>query len=444
MDIKTPRNVYLSAFYKRSFAYHTVKNRMPVILTQIIDSISRTKEDIVQEFGKGSHEDLKKAISELAKLKYEIQTNKPLTKLVSKDSDIKIYNEFLEKQASQEGEATHFNTIFLLSECYMYRRIKESFVLTDTLKEFDYFRSFKKELFVSCQKALKIWCDYNVELFHKSFEENWAGYEDKLHGLIKVDLWGNKNDLSLTLGRVGDMSHSHDADALEHFILVDDSKKFLKDLVEISVLHGHEYIDIVLDNAGYELLTDLCLMTAFTIFFRKQGDPCQSRFKVRFHVKSIPWYLSDVMEYDFNWMLEQIASNEDANISSVGKKWQDFIRDGTWEVMPHPFWTYPCEYNMMPDYAPDLFELLSKSAMVIFKGDLNYRKIFGEKNWDPTTSPKIALQGLELRLLAIRTIKADIVCGLQPGIAERCEKEDAKWMENGDYGVIQYVLAKQH
>lgn len=137
----------------------------------------------------------------------------------------------------------------------------------------------------------------------------------------------------------------------------------------------------------------------------------------------------------------------------------EFLTDGTWEVMPHLFWTLPCEYKYMPDYAPDLYELLSSSALVIFKGDLNYRlgpspqlavltekdifrKVFGEKNWDPTTDPKVALQGLDLRLILIRTIKADIVCGLAPGTAEQCEKVDPKWMENGDYGLIQYIPAK--
>lgn len=51
----------------------------------------------------------------------------------------------------------------------------------------------------------------------------------------------------------------------------------------------------------------------------------------------------------------------------------EFLTDGTWEVRPHLFWTLPCEYKYMPDYAPDLYELLSRSALVIFKGDLNYR-----------------------------------------------------------------------
>lgn len=51
MDLATPRNAYLTAFYKRSFAYYTVKVRMPVILTQIIDSLVRNKEEIVNKYG---------------------------------------------------------------------------------------------------------------------------------------------------------------------------------------------------------------------------------------------------------------------------------------------------------------------------------------------------------------------------------------------------------
>lgn len=75
-------------------------------------------------------EDLKTVISELSKFKYEIQTNKALTKLTTNEPDVKIYNNYIDKQAAEENETTHFNTIWLLVECYMYRRIKEMFTLT--------------------------------------------------------------------------------------------------------------------------------------------------------------------------------------------------------------------------------------------------------------------------------------------------------------------------
>lgn len=72
-------------------------------------------------------EDLKKIIGEISKLKYEIQTNKPLLKLKPDDLDIHFYNEYIVKQATEEGHTTYFNTIWLLTECYMYRRIRNIF-----------------------------------------------------------------------------------------------------------------------------------------------------------------------------------------------------------------------------------------------------------------------------------------------------------------------------
>lgn len=35
----------------RSFAYITLKDRLPVILTKIIDTLSRNKEDIAEKYG---------------------------------------------------------------------------------------------------------------------------------------------------------------------------------------------------------------------------------------------------------------------------------------------------------------------------------------------------------------------------------------------------------
>lgn len=55
-----------------------------------------------------------------------------------------------------------------------------------------------------------------------------------------MDLWGNKCDLSISLGKV--MTQSHDIDHLDQFILVDDSSKFIKDLMEIAALELPEYI----------------------------------------------------------------------------------------------------------------------------------------------------------------------------------------------------------
>lgn len=47
----------------------------------------------------------------------------------------------------------------------------------------------------------------------------------------------------------------------------------------------------------------------------------------------------------------------------------------------------------MPLLDPDLFNFLSEARLVIFKGDLNYRKLLGDFNWNPTDEFQKTLRG---------------------------------------------------
>lgn len=69
-------------------------------------------------------DELKNVIGELSKLKYEMQTNKPLTRFESDIPDTKIYDWYLSEQTTSDGEPKYFTAIWLLVECYMYRKIR--------------------------------------------------------------------------------------------------------------------------------------------------------------------------------------------------------------------------------------------------------------------------------------------------------------------------------
>ncbi|KAK0549827.1 Hairy/enhancer-of-split with YRPW motif protein 2 [Tilletia horrida] len=106
------------------------------------------------------------------------------------------------------------------------------------------------------------------------------------------------------------------------------------------------------------------------------------------------------------------------------------------------FWTEPMGYSEMAKYGPELLAELQQSALVIFKGDLNYRKLTSDLNWPSTTPFTKALGPLagQMNILALRTCKADVCVGLAEGVEEQVRAEDPKWRINGKWAVVQLAL----
>lgn len=162
--------------------------------------------------------------------------------------------------------------------------------------------------------------------------------------------------------------------------------------------------------------------------------------KIRFYVKTIPWFISDVMIKDFKWTLNQLSNHSDNPIlKKLGDRWQNYIQTKIWTIEEHDFWTLPVTFPEMTTYDVSLYKKLSEAKLIIFKGDLNYRKLFGDRNWMPDASVDECLQGFHpSKLCSLRTLKADIICGLQKGLAEAVEEKSPDWLASGNYGVIQF------
>ena len=84
--------------------------------------------------------------------------------------------------------------------------------------------------------------------------------------------------------------------------------------------------------------------------------------------------------------------------------------------------------------------VLAAADLVILKGDANYRRLLGDAHWPPTTSFAAVTGYFPAPLVALRTLKAEIIVGLQPGQVERLQAEDPAWLVNGRRGLIQCRL----
>ena len=195
-------------------------------------------------------------------------------------------------------------------------------------------------------------------------------------------------------------------------------------------------VDIVLDNAGFELLTDLCLAD-----FLVSKRLCS---RVTFYVKCLPWFVSDAMKTDFMWLIEQVeSSSTNAAWPSAAKRWREHLNNGQWIVQSHPFFTLPYDYSHTQAIAPELYCTMSQAALVIFKGDLNYRKLVGDLRWPVDTPFDRSLRGFQpTSLVALRTLKADVQVGMEKKLAAHIAQADPRWMVNGQWGVIQASLTK--
>jgi hypothetical protein len=214
--------------------------------------------------------------------------------------------------------------------------------------------------------------------------------------MCEICLWGNATDLSLLTNLsyedIQKLQGSEARKKSEKNILVNDLPKAFQILTTAQKEGKKERrVDIVLDNAGFELFVDLILAG----YLLSSGLATS----VVFHPKSIPWFVSDVLPADFGALLSALADpssfyealSEDekhagkevvplseveaGNLHFLFENWSTMHAEGELMLRPNDFWTAGGSYWRLPKTEPELYEDLKESELVIFKGDLNYRKL---------------------------------------------------------------------
>lgn len=484
---------------KNSFAYSTVRERWPKIITSTMEDVKstldmkdRTPEEVKD--GEGIVQKLQQLLTDMA----EDAQLQPIPD--DGGPDIPDYNTELQEL----GSLSWHNAPWLYLECYLYRLLHTFFSTSSTpfWATYDPFAHQKDSSLPASRTG-------TVELVTAFLQtlEDMTGYDmddsirhDLLEEMLQISLWGNATDLSLLTTLSMSELHSRQGQAARQAskqnVIVDDTEA-VWELFEGMLKSGGGFhdgtmlksgggsgpseerkLDIVLDNSGFELLTDLVL----AVFLLKARYATQ----ITLHGKSIPWFVSDVTARDLSFLITSlVAPTHDTSLSSpppspspfgplspvettalstFGTLIQSLLASQALTYKSHTFWTTAHPFSRLPERAPALYTELCNAQLVVFKGDLNYRKLVGDGMWPKTTGFRVALGDLGaagalsqemdddgrakkkekgLRILALRGCKADVVVGLKEGQEEALAEADGKgWTRTGKYAVISYCDGK--
>ncbi len=86
----------------------------------------------------------------------------------------------------------------------------------------------------------------------------------------------------------------------------------------------------------------------------------------------------------------------------------------------------------------DLRAEFAAATVTVLKGDLNYRRLVGDRRWPPTTPFADVTAYFPGPVAALRTLKSDVITGLTAETEEALEASgEGRWRTSGTHALIQ-------
>ncbi|MGJ6968809.1 damage-control phosphatase ARMT1 family protein [Streptosporangium sp. G11] len=233
-------------------------------------------------------------------------------------------------------------------------------------------------------------------------------------------LWGNRADLVFRVAAGPELAGRESG-------LVADDSALLWSLVggEEAGVPAVARIRLVADNAGSELLPDLVLIDHL-LHARGVGE-------VVLHVKPLPYYVSDATPADVLACLRRMSA-AGGEAGEVAGRLRTALGSGRLLVRAHAFSCAPLPYREMPF---GMREDFASASLTIMKGDLNYRRLAGDRAWPHTTPFAEATAYFPGPVAALRTLKSEVAVGLDGDVVKALEATGRPWLTTGAHGLIQ-------
>lgn len=396
MDVKANYNMlksqpYISARNRESFAAFTLQKRFPAIINNIIKDNDLSSNQL-QQFDNLLNSILNGVIEPLR---------------IADTSEAQYWKDFFKNYTGW----SYFDAPFFMVEAYIYKRI--DLVINYLETEIDPFSKSKMDNVIQNVFFVK-------ELARKHSEEFNIFSTDYFSSLVYASLWGNSADLSqLSINNAATDINSRKRLLINDINVVHDF---------ISIHDRVKTIEYIADNAGLELITDL-----FFIDFLLSACHVTT---INLHLKRYPTFVSDATLNDLYEHLSLIKGWEITELNDFVKRIYSFIDEGRLRLHDHYFWNSPMHFTQLPI---DLSKQFDASDLIFFKGDANFRRLFEDREWPPTIKPDKVLSYLSTPIVSIRTLKSEIMVGLDENEVQALQKEDIDWKVNGRWGLIMFI-----
>lgn len=383
-----------------SFAHHTVSVRMPHIARRVLSE---------NDLPPPAEEQMKRLINELPEEK--VRALHP-----SNAPDLGAWQQYADRYPSH----TWLDVPWFFAETYFYRRLLEATGFFSTSSPLDPFAYQKRQGFLESQADT---ADLAARLNETLKTSGWQ--EEAFVGLMHTSLWGNQADLSLW--PAGEAApHATGPGRAHDPLLIDDSTKASLHLSPFD--KSPVRVDFLMDNAGFELVTDLCLIDYLVSSGRADV--------VHLHLKPHPTFVSDATIKDLHETIAMLSDSNDDAVGALGRRLSAHLEDNRMRLQDHYFWTSPLPGWEMPHA---LREELSNAHLIVSKGDANYRRLLGDRHWPHTTPFEDVACYVPAPLVALRTLKSEVAVGLSSEQVEKLNRQEESWLTSGRWGVIQFA-----
>lgn len=319
---------------------------------------------------------------------------------------------------------------WFFAETYFYRRILEAtgYFYVGPEERVDPFAPHKRQSMEANREAIGRLC----RRLQARREEGWG--EGALERLLEVALWGNQGDLSMWPDGSAEQPQRVEEAEASAYVLVDDAARVERLMVRAPGRAEGDglRVDVLVDNAGFELVSDLAL-----VHYLLDSGRADS---VRLHVKPHPFFVSDTTAQDLRETVATLAATDEEAVSRFGRRLQGHLNEGCVQVQQNDFWTSPLPGWEMP---ADLYESLAAAHLVVSKGDANYRRLLGDRHWAFTTPFDRIITYFPAPLLALRTLKSEVAAGIPAARVAELDREHPGWTTSGRWGLIQLSEAQR-